>query len=66
MTCKTLTLAAQQTFKQLGDMLDEPCPGTCCALYGPQHCYWSWGHAELPAELATNPGSLKVGACHIS
>ena len=61
MTCKTLTLAAQQAFKQLEVMLGEPCPGLCGrALDRPERCCWSWGHAELPAELVTDPGSLKV------
>ena len=75
MTCKTLTLAAQQTCEQLGQLLGDPCPGASCTKVcgyptrryeDPRDkatCPLSWGHCDsLPAKLTTDPCSLKVCA----
>ena len=74
MACKTLALAARQTFQHLEQLLGDPCPGICRALdsypewhYGDLRkkmtCPYSWGHCDsLPEQLITDPCSFKVAA----
>ena len=67
MTCKTLALAAQQTFSHLGQLLGDPCPGLCFWASGnaAEYCHCSWGHTQLPPKLVTDPASLRVQPGHL-
>ena len=60
MASKTLALAAQQTFRHLEAHLGHPCPSPCRDSNSQGLCLGSWGHAELPESLVSDPCSLKV------